>query len=53
MVAQNDMRNLPAVGGGGFSGNVAMEKDLLGRVFMSAQLGGSRAGQILHQKRIR
>ena len=53
MVAQNDMRNLPsAAGGGGTDGTVAMTQDLLGRVFMAAQLGTSREGRILHQNKI-
>jgi len=51
MVAQNDTRNLATAAGGGEGAGLAMERDLLGRVFMTAPAAAG-AGQILHQNKI-
>jgi len=51
MVAQNDTRNLATAAGGGEGAGLAMERDLLGRVFMATPAAAG-AGQILHQNKI-
>ena len=51
MVAQNDTRNLTTAAGGGEGAGLAMERDLLGRVFMATPAAAG-AGQILHQNKI-
>ena len=51
MVAQDDTRNLARAAGGGGSTSIAVERDLLGRVFMETS-GTVGAGRILHQNKI-
>ena len=51
MVAQNDTRNLATAAGGGEGAGLAMERDLLGRVFRATPATAG-AGQILHQNKI-
>jgi len=51
MVAQDDTRNLAGAVGSGAGASIAMERDLLGRVFMSTP-AAAVAGQILHQNKI-